>query len=82
MTCREVIEFLMDYTSGELPHEVRAEFERHLELCPPCVAYLHTYEQTRELARHACISQDKPVDADVPEELVRAILAARAAERR
>lgn len=82
MTCRELTEFLMDYASGELPAAVRAEFERHMGECPNCVTYVRTYEQTRELAAGACRDLDRPVDGSVPEELVRAILAARRAERR
>ena len=53
----------------------RVEFERHLSVCPSCVAYLETYERTIALAR---TSSDEPVPEDVPESLVRAILAARA----
>lgn len=81
MTCRELIEFLMDYASGELLPEVKAEFERHLERCPPCIAYLDTYMKTRELARDACKEPDEPADQQVPEELIRAILAAKNAVR-
>jgi hypothetical protein len=43
-------------------------------VCPSCVNYLKTYEQTIILTK---ISGDEPVPADVPESLVRAILAAR-----
>jgi anti-sigma factor RsiW len=50
------------------------EFERHLAVCPSCVAYLKTYEQTILLAKAAA---DDPVPPDVPDSLVRAILAAR-----
>lgn len=76
MNCRELIEFLVDYRDGHLPPEQRAEFERHLAICGPCVTYLKTYEQTIRLAK-CCCGEDRPVPADVPEELVKAILAAR-----
>ena len=50
MTCKELIEdFLADYLDATLCPEVVADLERHLERCPPCVAYLNTYKQTREL---------------------------------
>ena len=52
----------------------RAEFERHLSVCPSCVNYLKTYEQTIILTK---IAGDDPVPAEVPESLVQAILAAR-----
>lgn len=74
MTCRELIDFIASYRDDELTLEQRAEFERHLAVCPSCVAYLKTYEQTIVLAREA---GDDQVPEDVPESLVRAILAAR-----
>lgn len=78
MTCRELIDFLMDYTDGGLPEQVRAEFDRHLAVCPSCAAYLDTYRRTVDLAKEAhCVSDDEPVPADVPRGLVNAILAAR-----
>jgi anti-sigma factor RsiW len=77
MTCRELVDFLMDYLSGELAPEVLADFEWHLSVCPNCVRYLETYRATIVLERAAF---RRPGDTDapsVPEELVRAILAAR-----
>jgi hypothetical protein len=49
LTCREVIELLADYLEQSLAPETLAEFERHLDRCPPCIAYLNTYRKTREL---------------------------------
>jgi anti-sigma factor RsiW len=74
ITCQELIDFIGSYRDNELTPDQRAEFERHLAVCPSCIAYLKTYEQTIELARAA---GDEPVPADVPESLVQAILAAR-----
>jgi anti-sigma factor RsiW len=75
MTCRELIEFLMAYLDGELPPEERARFDEHLAECPACVDYLRTYQQTIRLEKAACA--EEPDCKDVPEELIRAILAAR-----
>ena len=77
VTCREFADFLMDYLSGSLPAPERVTFEEHLGECPDCVAYLSTYRQTIELGKAACRAAD-PVPSEAPEELVRAILAARA----
>ncbi len=77
MTCREFIDFLMDYLTGELPAEQRACFEEHLGECPDCVAYLRSYEATIRIGKAVCAGPTEPVPGDVPEELVRAILAAR-----
>jgi anti-sigma factor RsiW len=77
ITCRELIEFLHLYLEGELPPERVAEFERHLSACDSCVNYLATYKETIALGKVACRELDQPVGADVPEELVAGILAAR-----
>ena len=77
MTCREVIEFLMDYLSGELPSDQRAAFDEHLGECPECVAYLKSYQETVALGKEVFRHPDEEVPDDVPEDLVRAILAAR-----
>lgn len=74
MTCQQLIDFIGRYREDELSGDERTEFDRHLEICPSCVAYLKTYEQTVLLAK---ASADKPVPPDVPESLVKAILAAK-----
>ncbi len=76
MTCREMIEFLMDYLDGQLPEDQVAVFEKHLEMCPPCKAYLETYRKSVDLAS-VCFGDDDQTPKDVPEALIRAILAAR-----
>lgn len=78
MTCREFVDFLMDYLDGSLPAPARQEFETHLNACPPCVSFLKTYEASIKLGKKACEHLDEPVPAHVPEQLVRAIMAARA----
>jgi anti-sigma factor RsiW len=77
MTCREFADFLMDYLNGDLASDVRAAFDRHLSLCPNCVAYLSGYKATVELGRRAFADDEAEVAADVPEDLVKAILDAR-----
>jgi anti-sigma factor RsiW len=77
MTCREILDFLMRYLDGELSDVERQAFEAHLFVCPPCVAYLDTYKQAVRLGRLAAQDEQDPCQS-VPEELVRAILAARA----
>lgn len=76
MTCRECSEFLSAYIEGDLEVEVRAIFERHLSLCPNCVTYVEQFRAT-VLACHAAYGDD--AEADVPEELIQAILASRKA---
>lgn len=54
LMCREFIQdHLADYLEGTLSREVVAELEGHLKVCAPCVAYLRTYQKTRELVGRA-----------------------------
>ena len=73
MTCQQLIDFIMSYLDDGLPANERAEFDRHMAVCPSCVSYLKTYERTVLLAR---ASAGDPAPADVPESLIQAILAA------
>ncbi len=77
MNCHEFVEFLMAYLDGELTPDRRAVFDEHLAECPYCVAYLQNYQETIRLGKTALAASDDSVPADVPEELVQAILAAR-----
>lgn len=77
MTCREVVDFLMEYGAGTLTAPERTAFEAHLAACPPCVAFLESYEQAVKLGKAAASHPDDCVPEAVPEELVQAILAAR-----
>lgn len=77
MTCREIVEFLLDYLDDELSSEQREHFEEHLAECPECVAYLSSYRTTVAVTKHAlCEFVDATVDS-LPEDLVRAILCTR-----
>jgi anti-sigma factor RsiW len=76
LTCRECVEFLMDYLARELPDGPRANFESHLKACPNCVRYLQTYEATVALGRVAFDATESEVPPEVPEELIQAILSA------
>jgi anti-sigma factor RsiW len=68
---------MADYLSGELPPATRARFERHLSVCPNCVAYLSNYRDTIALGRQTFADDEAAVPGDVPADLVQAILASR-----
>jgi anti-sigma factor RsiW len=51
MTCRELVELLGEFLSGELPPEQRGHVERHLDGCDGCIAYLESYHLTVHLSR-------------------------------
>jgi anti-sigma factor RsiW len=76
LRCRDVVEFLDRYYGGELAPDARLVFEDHVARCPECGAYLRTYAQTIRLAKGAWSESESAPPAGVPEELVRAILAA------
>jgi len=77
ITCEQFVTFLMDYLDEALPGDQRSTFEGHLAACPACVNYLATYRQTVELGRSLCATDQQAIPEEVPEALVRAVLAAR-----
>ena len=77
LTCREFVDFLADHLAGELEPRVRSAFDAHVERCPSCATYLNTYGRAMRLAKTTAAGEDEAVPTDVPEELIRAILAAR-----
>ena len=78
LACRDFVEFLDDYLAGSLSADRVAAFDAHLAQCPSCVAYMKTYESSVKMGRAALGFSGDLVPDDVPESLVRAILAARA----
>ncbi len=77
MKCREFVDFLGDYLDDSLPREQRDVFRSHMSECPSCETYLDTYRETVSIGKAVCRDPEGPLPEDVPEELVRAILAAR-----
>ena len=76
MTCREFEGFVLTYLDGDLPHRQKRLFELHLSLCRECRAYLQAYERAIQLTGR--LSKDSAKElADVPADLVAAIIAAR-----
>lgn len=81
MTCRTFADFMGDYLAGELAADTLAAFEHHLSLCPNCQRYLEGYRATVKLGKAAFDDPAAAVPSTVPEQLVQAILAARARTR-
>jgi anti-sigma factor RsiW len=77
--CRETVDLLGGYHDGDLEAEQRTAVEAHLAGCRRCRQYLRSYRAAIELAKAA---MKKPVQEEasdvLSEELVKAILAARA----
>ena len=77
ITCRQFEDFILAYLEGALPGRQKFVFETHLKVCRECRDYLAAYQRTIEVSRRAFDRPDSPVPDDVPEDLVKAILAAR-----
>jgi anti-sigma factor RsiW len=77
LTCRDFINFIVDYLSNELSQSEREKFEFHLADCPHCAKYLASYQTTITFGRLTFSDLDGGVSDEVPEELVQAILKAR-----
>jgi anti-sigma factor RsiW len=77
MKCRELAEFLYDYVNGDLAAEQRTHFEFHLGKCGNCHEYLVQYQMTITAGRIACGEMSDELPKNIPEDLVKAVLAAR-----
>ena len=77
ITCRELVDFLIDYVEGTLPPDEKAAFEEHLSVCPACQHYVMSYKTTIALSRVAFRNPDDEVPPEVPADLVKAIMAVR-----
>lgn len=80
MTCQEIAEFLADYLEQSLPFRQRMAFQLHLALCRDCRRYVATYEKTRQLIRLLKDTEGMSGREEVSQELINAILAARASD--
>jgi anti-sigma factor RsiW len=77
MTCRELIEFLWRYTEDDLTPAERATFDAHLARCPHCAKYVQSYQETIQIGKVTLAPSEETVPTEVPEDLIKAILAAR-----
>jgi anti-sigma factor RsiW len=68
-TCKKVIlDLLIEYEDGAMPPEDRADFERHMDMCPPCIRFLTTYRATGKTLKLL-----KP--EEIPHDLAQSVLA-------
>ncbi len=78
MTCRDFADLLAHHADDALAAGAQQRCDDHMAICADCVQYLRHYTETVAACRLAVA--DEPA-ADVPEDLVRAILRARDAGR-
>ena len=77
ITCEEFEEFILAYLEDELPPRKKRVFEIHLKMCRECRAYLRAYQASMNLAKRALTEEEIAPLAEVPDDLVDAVLAAR-----
>ena len=81
LTCREVEDFLLAYLDGELPLTHRMAFQMHVLFCSECKAYIRKYKTTMALGKAVFQTGDRDARDEVPEDLIKAIVAARRHQR-
>ncbi len=78
LTCQELCDWIDAHLAGELSPAEAGAFRAHLEVCASCVRYLASYEATVRLGKRAFEwAPGDPIPADVPVDLIHAILASR-----
>lgn len=56
LLCSQVLEFLSDYTDGELPADTRAKVEEHLRGCDACTRFGGEFIATIALLREQLLA--------------------------
>lgn len=77
ITCEEFESFIIGYLDGTLDKTATRKFEWHLRFCRECHGYLDAYRRAVEAGKAAYSDADGFIPQDVPEDLIKAILAAR-----
>ena len=67
ISCRELVELVTDYLEGAMPPRERRRFERHINDCPHCTAYL---EQLRTTLRVLGEIGEDDIEEPVREDLL------------
>lgn len=77
ITCEVFEDFILAYLEDELTLRQKLIFETHLKLCRECRDYLKVYRFSMELAKLGVKEADALFPAEVPEDLVKAVIEAR-----
>ena len=63
-SCRLLIEELLSsYVDGELDNATAQSLELHLQMCPPCAAFLRTFKATKRCVRAETVAA-MPADCE------------------
>ena len=55
-SCKQIAVIVYGYVNGTLSPDVKRDFQRHLRVCPDCVAFFKTYKKT--VAAMKCVRVD------------------------
>ncbi len=77
ITCEQFEDFILAYLEDELPKRQKIVFDLHLKMCRECREYLSAYRASMELAKDALTADKDGPPEEVPDDLVKAVLAAR-----
>jgi hypothetical protein len=81
ITCAEFERFVIDYYEGQLSARQRSVFDFHMRICPMCDVHFQSYVKAIEMGRRAFQEEDAARPAELPKDLVMAILEARRGDR-
>ena len=71
MSCEQFVQLILEYVEGRLPDEQLPLFHKHQGACINCETFLKSYQAT--IRSVGTLKEDEC--AEVPEALVRAVLA-------
>ena len=77
ITCEAFEDFIVAYLEGDLTRRQKFVFEMHLKLCRECRDYLRAYRASMAMTKDALEATNALAGTEVPEDLVKAVVAAR-----
>jgi hypothetical protein len=81
ITCAEFERFVMDYYGEQLTARQRSMFDFHMRICPMCDVHFQSYVKAIEMGRELFKEEEALQKAELPPDLVMAILETRRADR-
>ena len=81
LTCEEFERFVIDYHEGHLTDRQRALFDFHMEICPMCRVHFRSYVKAVQMGQRLYEDEVAQEPAELPDDLVAAIVEARRAAR-
>lgn len=61
LSCRKATALISDYVNGRLDPLLQDAFDRHVSICPDCIAFLNTYKKALQLAKSFLDQDPRPM---------------------